>query len=310
MSHNRHRQGASVILSLVFLLLQAGRSHGQTPASSLETPTVPEILAKCREFFSTWKSVQLTSEADLMFFDDKNNAWKTTGYSQSKEAWDDIRWYSLYQEINRPVDFQHLLHAGFGEEVTVGDNVLGVSFEGRVPTQEEYDSRNFSLFDKPGTDFSVTFFDGDAGSKRRDAGKPSIQFPGGIHLLDELSSRIHDCKIEAVTMLDRPCWQISSDRASEMRSITVCPDLNYAPVEVRSILGVDFIDSKGKRLGDLGKEGNRKQSSESIKTVVAINQDVSEFTIHSTGLVTYQDGSRVGRGRVQRYRDIQRMPVP
>lgn len=313
MSKITRPRGAIVIVSLMFLLLSAGTSYGQARSDSPPTPAVSEILDKCGKFFSTWQSTQLNSDAELMFFDDKNNEWKMTGYSKSISAWDDTRWYRHYQEINRPVDFQHLLNASFGETVTVGENVLSVSFDGRVPTPEEYDSRDFSLFGEQGTDFSVTFYDGAAGSKRRSEGNPGIQILSGIQknknqtgsILDEFRGR-QECTIEAATMLDRPCWQISSVGTSGKCLITICPELGYAPLEIRTVRGVDDLHWSGKRIRDMGKTENRMQSAESVQAFEAIKSDWTEFTIRNQSRGSYQDGSSGGIASVARYFDVER----
>ncbi len=308
-------QSVGVMTSLLCLSISTP-IHAQSAGNVEAAPTVQEVVDRCQGFFATWKSARLTSEEELLSLEDGNNEWKMYGRSIGEVAWDDANWRGIKQEVFSPIGLPDTFRADYTEIVTVGDAVLTITGKGHTPTREEVASGDFSPFDELGDDFLVLLYEGSSASERRGEFDPRIPLLTGYHkedatpqatLLNEFRGA-RQCRIAAVTMLDRQCWQVTTVGASETGTfaMTICPDLGYAPIEIRAVRGSNDRHWNGKRVGDIELDGKRLQSTERVTTLEAVNPDWTEFTIRSVARSTYRGEGQIGRGVVTRYGNIQR----
>jgi len=293
---------------------------------SAQTDTAPKVdalLAGTRKFFDQWNSVQWSRSVTQVYMDPTTGEWIEHGVESLQEAWNPERWharrktmYSWWRDANER-------RASGYEQIGVDNTVLSASWEFRDPTAEEIAAMDQSWMETDNAAVlrrtSILWYDGEAGVNAF-----SRSHPGEHRLLNgkfslgsssEEFSILSDfepssgCRVEPMTILERPCWRIlnpSRPNGGQV-TITICPELGFAPVEYTLSLSANDQYAKGLRVGD-GKDhdGNDKLTSETRITLESLKDDWTTFTIRELIWGKYNNGKYVGFGKVIEHSDVVR----
>ena len=303
-------------LSLV-LTIALSQCFGQASEQGQLVPTVPQLVDRVDEFFATWRSAEMSVQSDRMFVVSDTAEWKPNGYAIETLMWTESQSRNWTQEIFRPVSNPDALLATYSEVLVSGDNVFVVNGSCRDPTMAEFEGRDLELFNEGVGTIELLFYSGEEGVKERHTVDPRLPLLTG-HIYSDADDEATilepfrlggSGKVMSSRMLDRPCWTISTvgSTGNGTLSITVCPELGYAPLEMRRTLNRRDRHWNGTLLSEIvDKAGRAMISIEQLVVFESIDPDWKEFVIRSLTHSQYEGGGHDGRGSVSRYANVVR----
>lgn len=303
---------------IVFAFSVAAGVQAQEAVTTDQPPSVPQALAACRDFWKTWDSVQLTFRKDSLSYDSAASAWQVYGHAQGQAAWNPTAWRTLTKDLYKTQGAKVPFSADYVEVAPLENGVLTVRGKGRTPTEEEVNRADFSAFESVSSQFRVSMREQSGSSTAAAPSSPRVALltgsnwsGNGSNLLD-IWSAAQAKNVAPIEHLGRKCWQITfrpSGQSGDLRMI-VCPELQWAPVELRTVLGADDLHWSGKRVGDIEVDGARMQTWESVMSLESVTADWSEFSIRTESISTSAGGGRGGFGNLTHYQAVQRPADP
>ena len=292
--------------------------HAQEAVTTDQPPSVQQALAACRDFWKSWDSVQFTFRKDSLSYDPAAGAWQVYGHAQGQTAWNPTAWRTLTKDLYRTSGAKVAFAADYVEVAPLENGVLTVRGKGRTPTEEEVNRADFSAFESVGSQFRVTMREQSGSSTAAAMPSPQVALltgsnwtGDGSNVLD-IWSAAQAKNVDPIERLGRKCWQITfrpSGQSGDL-SMIVCPELQWAPVELRTVLGVNDLHWSGKRVGDIEVDGGRMQRWESVMSLESVTADWSEFSIRTESTSTSAGGTRGGFGNLTHYQAVQRPADP
>ena len=283
-------------------------------------PTVPELMTGVEKFHEQWQSVQLEIDGTQLQIHPTKGGWAEHGFTKQSRAWDEANWHliesSAFEFLKDPGDFHAEVTEGLGAQNTV----LQVNLNFRPPTEKEMLEGDMTWIDPNNkstiVNMATSWFDGESGIKRfTDHRANRIELLTGRISKTEQLLELFDtqqCGKEDIMFLNRPCWKISQQNidATGSASVTICPELDFAPVEFTWTRGINDRFADGKQISECDDgDGHQMLSSNVHVTLEAVKSDWSEFTIRTLRWSDHADSVRMGFGKLEHFSNIAR-PAP
>jgi hypothetical protein len=311
----------SYLQKFVVVAVHCGLCLNMEILVSSDVPKVKELLAKCKEHFAMWESVQMDCDEDVIRQDEKNaSLWTLARVGSDRLAWDQDRWRFFSKFISKSRGSTEDFNVHVSESVFAAKRYIGVRWKQRKSTSLEYEGRDFSWLEFNSSNVSIETYDETTLAER-----PRQYDPSRIEVLTGRRTIVFDpktivdyfpaeanCVVSSCVLLGQDCWQVKTTRnlGDGTYTIVICPGLGYAPLEFTSSRTARDLNYDQKKIGDLvDQSGRRAKSYDHVTRIEAVTPDWSEFTIRTIDWAVHEGGFNDGLGVVRRYYNVVR-PAP
>jgi hypothetical protein len=241
---SRISRSSVFVLSIVAFSISAQAQSSQ----SKPIPTVRTLLDQTGQFLRLWDSASVSWEGEGEVFDAVTEEWKIYRQARGSLAWDETRWHTAEQSISYFLlgsKLDSLQANAFEQHAAKDASVLHVGVKAKSPNEEHFQKRDFSAAFDDGGRKTVTFFDAESGITQFRQRNPRIPLLTGydaesVSILDRYKGSPGTI-VTKTRLLNRDCWRVSITKNEGTYSLSICPELSFAILEIKTELKLENV---------------------------------------------------------------------